>query len=265
MKKQVLIPIITVSIIALMIILLKISGLFWPFQLILDQITNPIGAQLVRVRNGIGEQVSFLSSINELNKQNKQLRSQELELRQQLASLKEISRENDILRAQLNFNSRLNLELTPARVVSVDPENTRQFFTIDRGGASGIKKGQAVVSSGVLVGTIDEVNDYSSKVLLINDPDFRIRGIGQDGRAQGIIRGQIGRGYVFEKIAQNESISLKEQIVTAGSGLVPQGILIGTVDSVSKSDNAVFQSANIKPLVNTNSLELVFVVTGLKQ
>ena len=265
MKKQVLIPIITVSVVALMIIILKVSGFFWPFQLVFDQIGNPIGSGLIRLKNGVSEQLSFLGSINSLNRENKQLRTQELELRQQLASLKEIARENEILRAQLNFNSRLNLDLTPARVVSVDPENTRQFITIDRGSASGLKKGQAVVSSGVLVGTIDEVNDYSSKVLLINDPDFRIRGIGQDGRAQGIVQGQIGRGYVFDKIAQGESISLKEQIVTAGSGLVPQGILIGIVDSVDKSDNAVFQSANIKPLINTNSLELVFVVTGLRQ
>lgn len=265
MKKQVLIPIITVSVIALMIIMLKITGLFWPFRLVIDQVGNPIGVQLVKVRNVVYEQFNFFTSITDLNKQNKQLRIQELELRQQLASLKEISRENDILRSQLNFNARLRLDLTPARVVSVDPENTRQFITIDRGSVSGLKKGQAVISSGVLVGTIDEVNDYSSKVLLMNDPDFRIRGIGQDGRAQGIVRGQIGRGYVFDKIAQSEPISLKEQVVTAGSGLVPQGILIGTVDSVNKSDNAVFQSANIKPLVDINSLELVFVVTGLKQ
>lgn len=265
MKKQVLIPIITVSIIALMIITLKITGFFWPLQLIFDQVGNPVGAQFVKIRNGAYEQISFLTSITDLNKQNKQLKLQELELRQQLASLKEIARENDILRSQLNFNARLNLDLTPARVVSVDPENTRQFITIDRGSESGFKKGQAVISSGVLVGTIDEVNDYSSKVLLINDPDFRIRGIGQDGRAQGIVRGQIGRGYVFDKIAQSEPIALREQIVTAGSGLVPQGILVGTVDSINKSDNAVFQSANIKPLVDINSLELVFVVTGLKQ
>lgn len=265
MRKQVLIPIVSVSIIALTIIFLKTLGWFWPFQLVYDQISNPIGVQMVKLRNGVYDQLNLLTSITSLNKQNKQLRTQELELRQQLASLKEIARENDILRSQLSFNARLNLDLLPARVVSVDPENTRQFITIDRGSASGLKKGQAVLSSGVLVGTIDEINDYSSKVLLINDPDYRIRGIGQDGRAQGIVRGQIGRGYIFDKIAQSEIINLNEQIVTAGSGLVPQGILIGTVDSISKSDNAVFQSANIKPLVDLNSLELVFVVAGLKQ
>jgi len=265
MKKQVLLPVVSVVVIALIFIALKFGGQLWPIRLVYDQIANPIGVQLVQARNAVYSQLSFLSSITGLNKENKQLRDTELSLRQQLASLKEVSRENDLLRSQLNFNARLNLNLLPARVVSVEPDNTRKFITIDRGSASGIKKGQAVLSSGVLVGTIDEVNDYSSKVFLLSDPDFRIRAIGQDGRAQGIVRGQIGSGYVFEKIAQNEFVTQTEQVITAGSGLVPQGILIGTIDSVTRADNAVFQSADIKPLVDLNSLELVFVVSGLHQ
>jgi rod shape-determining protein MreC len=265
LRKKILLPVVIVSIIALIVLGLKYSGQFWPFRIINDQIANPIGTQLVRAKNAVYEQVSFLGSITNLNKENKNLRQNELELRQQLAALKEVARENELLRNQFQFNARLNLNLVPARVVSVEPDNTRQFITIDRGSSSGVQKGQAVLSSGVLVGTIDEVNDYSSKVFLVNDPDFRLRALGQDGRAQGIVRGQIGQGYVLEKIAQSESISQNEQVVTAGSGLVPQGILIGTVESVNKADNAVFQSANLKPLVDLNSLELVFVVTGLRQ
>lgn len=265
MKKPLLISIVTVGVIALIIIVLRLTGALWPFRLIQDQVWNPVGAQLVHVRNIVNEQYTFLSSITNLNKENKDLRASELELRQQLSALKEVARENDLLRSQLNFNARLNLDLVPARVVSIEPDNTRHFITIDRGASSGVKKGQAVVSSGVLVGTIDEVNDYSSKVFLVNDPDFRIRAIGQDGRAQGIVRGQIGRGYVFEKVAQSETISQNEQVVTAGSGLVPQGVLIGTIEAVNKADNAIFQSASLKPLVDLNSLELVFIVTGLHQ
>jgi rod shape-determining protein MreC len=123
----------------------------------------------------------------------------------------------------------------------------------------------AVVSSGVLIGTIDRVEDFSSTVFLSTDPDFRIRALGQDGRAQGIVRGQLGQGYLFDKITQAESIKKGELVITAGSGLVPRGILIGEVESASKSDNAVFQSAQLRPLVNISSLEIVFVVIGLKQ
>ena len=53
-------------------------------------------------------------------------------------------------------------------------------------------------------------------------------------------------------------------MITAGSGLVPKGLLIGTVDSVESSDNAVFQEANIRPSTDLSRLEIVFVVKGQK-
>jgi rod shape-determining protein MreC len=123
----------------------------------------------------------------------------------------------------------------------------------------------AVISSGVLVGTVDKVEDFSSTVFLSSDPEFKIRGIGQDGRAQGIVNGQLGQGYLFDKITLAESLSNNELVITAGTGLVPKGILIGQVESIQKSDNAVFQSAQLSPLVNTSNLEIVFIVKGLKQ
>lgn len=79
------------------------------------------------------------------------------------------------------------------------------------------------------------------------------------------MRGQLGQGYLFEKITQAESIKRGEFVITSGSGLVPKGIIIGEVESSTKSDNAVFQSAQLKPLVDISSIEVVFVVIGLKQ
>jgi hypothetical protein len=70
---------------------------------------------------------------------------------------------------------------------------------------------------------------------------------------------------LFEKITQAESIRKGELVISAGSGLIPKGIIIGEVESTTRSDNAVFQSAQLKPLVNLSSIEIVFVVTGLKQ
>lgn len=265
MKNRTLIPIIVVSIIALGIIIARAAGITWPFRILGDQIFNPIGARLVSVRNSVGGSWGFVTNIGSLGSDNKRLGTEIVDLRQQLSSLKEVARENELMRGQLNFNARLNFQLVPARVVSLEPDSLRRYITIDRGSSSGVKKGQAVVSSGILVGTIDEVNDYSSRVFLVSDPDFRLRGIGQDGRAQGIISGQIGQGYSFEKIAQGEVVSSGEQIITAGSGLVPQGILIGQVETVAKTDNGIFQSAVVRSLVDLNSLELVFVITGLKQ
>lgn len=265
MKKQYSISIIVVSLIAIFLIGLKLIGGFWPLRIINDQITNPIGAWLVSIGKSLSDSFSVLARAGQLAKQNKQLEAEVLELKKQLSTLKEVANENQILRSQLQFNERLNLDLVPARVVASDSISLRKFITIDRGASSGITTGMAVVSSGVLIGTIDKVEQFSSTVFLSTDPEARVRAISQDGRAQGIVKGQLGQGYLFDKIAQTEVISVGESVITAGSGLIPKGILIGEVESVQKSDNAVFQTALLRPLVNTNNLEIVFVVTGLKQ
>ncbi len=265
MKRQYSITVIIICTLALLIVGLRYAGGFWPLKAINDQLINPIGAGISQLGRGIRSNIEIATKANELAGQNKALSAELLASKTQLSSLKEIANENVELRNQLNFNQRLSLELVASRVVSSEGTSLRKFITIDRGKNSGISPGMAVVSSGVLIGTVDQVDNYSAKVFLISDPEFRIRAIGQDGRAQGIVRGQLGQGYLFEKITQAESLASGELVITAGSGLVPRGILVGQVESVQKSDNAVFQSAQLRPLVKIETLEIVFIVTGLKQ
>lgn len=265
MKRQYSFTLAIICSIALLIIGIKYLGAFWPFRIINDQIFNPIGSSFSQLGRGVKDNIDVITRATQLSKENKSQANEIVSLKNQLSSLKEIANENEELRGQLKFNERLKLDLTAARVVSSEGTSLRKYITIDRGKNSGITSGMAVISSGVLVGTIDKVEDFSSTVFLSSDPEFKIRGIGQDGRAQGIVNGQLGQGYLFDKITLAESLSNNELVITAGTGLVPKGILIGQVESVQKSDNAVFQSAQLSPLVNTSNLEIVFIVKGLKQ
>jgi rod shape-determining protein MreC len=199
------------------------------------------------------------ASISSLAEKNSRLENELTDLKSKLSELKEIKNENEILRSQLDFESKVPIKTTPARVISYEPDNVRKFLTIDKGSRNGLSKGMPVISGGVLVGTLDQVDSFSSKVFLVNDPEFRIRAIGQDSRASGIVKGQIGQGLILEKVAQNDSIAIGEYVITAGSENVPKGILIGQIDGISKSDNSIFQTANLKILINFNKLELVFV------
>lgn len=257
--------IVVVSAVALLMIGLKYLGAYYPFRFINDQLVNPLGSALSTFGRGIKENTDMLTKASELAKQNKQQAQEIVSLKGQLSTLKEVASENEQLRSQLKFNEKLGFAMTAARVVSSEGTSLRKYITIDRGKKSGLQVGMPVTAMGVLVGTIDTLEDYSSKVFLATDPEFRIRGIGQDGRAQGVVRGQIGQGYLFDKITQSEVITNSELVITAGSDIVPKGILIGQVESVQKSDNAVFQSAQLRPLISFDKLDIVFVVTGLKQ
>jgi cell shape-determining protein MreC len=66
----------------------------------------------------------------------------------------------------------------------------------------------------------------------------------------------------MEQIAQNEAIEPNEYVITAGSEKIPKGLPLGVVESVDRSDNEIFQAANIKPLADSQRLEIVFVVKG---
>ncbi len=248
----------------MVVIGLQVAGLLWPLRIVLDQAFSPVGRFFTVSAQKVSDTIGLFGSLTSLGEKNKQLENEVSGLKKQLSGMQEITNENDILRKQVGFNARLALDLAPARVVGYSPDNIRKFLTIDRGTSSNIKKGMAVISGGVLIGQIDEVNDYSAKVFLINDPEFRIRGLGQDGRANGVVKGQIGEGYVMEKIAQSDSIKPGETVITAGSDPIPKGILIGQVETVERSDNALFQTANLRPLANISKLEIVFVVLGQK-
>lgn len=250
--------------IALFLTLLQTVGFLRPLQIVADQVFLPVRRLTNGVTSAVSQQVQTLIKLGALTGENSRLDTEVKELKRQLATMREVNNENELLRAQLGFNSRQSLQLTPARVVGYAPDNIRKSIKIDVGSSSGVKRGMAVVSNGALVGTVDEVADYSSRVFLLSDVDFRIRGLGQDNRANGIVAGQIGSGYSMDKIAQGEKISRGETIITAGSDIVPKGIIIGTVESVESSDDAVFQVANVRPAIDLSKLELVFVVKGQK-
>ncbi len=250
--------------VALILTLLNSIGFLRPLQAVTDQLFLPIRKLTNGVARSVGQQVETLTSLGALTRQNSALETQVQDLKKQLANMREVSHENDLLRAQLGFNSRQSLVLAPARVVGYAPDNIRKSLSIDVGKTSGISKGMAVVSNGALVGTVDEVRDFSARVFLLSDVDFRVRALGQDGRANGIVAGQIGTGYSMDKIAQGEKITKGETVITAGSDIIPKGIIIGTVESIDNSDDAVFQVANIRPAIDLTKLELVFVVKGQK-
>lgn len=251
--------IVTVVIVTV-ILAFQILGLWRPFQIVIDGITRPIGGAISGISRGIGNGFSTLGSLTTLSKENARL-SQALSAKEsELAQQKEVAKENELLRQQLNFSKNQPFQLIGAQVVGYSPDNVRRSLTIDRGSKDGIQAGQAVMSSGVMVGKVDKVNDRSAVVFLVNDPEFRVQGMSQSGRARGIVRGQLGSGLRFEQVAQSETLETGEYVLTAGSELVPKGILIGAIESIDRSDNEIFQAANLRPLVDYRRLEIVFVV-----
>ena len=120
--------------------------------------------------------------------------------------LREIKRENEILKQQLDFSDDLCLNGSCLRwkmgkIIGRDPSNYGKYITIDLGMKNGIEEDQAVVvSGGILIGRIIEVFNNSSRVMLITSPDSSVNSIAQTTRANGIVKGKYATGVKLEMI-----------------------------------------------------------------
>jgi rod shape-determining protein MreC len=123
-----------------------------------------------------------------------------------------------------------------------------------------------VVASGGLVGRVVEVWDGGSKVLLLDDPSFGVGVRMVRERITGIAEGRAGRSTLtvtFDgPLAKSRRPRSGESTVSSGlqGSTFPPGIPVGTVESVSVSDDGLTIDARLVPLVDIGSLEYVKVL-----
>lgn len=254
--------IITVAVIILLIFLNSRGWLNQPKNLF-SQITSPIEKIFKKGGEGIYNFFKVFTSIKNLRIENIYLKEENQKLLSENTRLKEIERENQILRQQLNLASSWQLDLTSASVIGRNPENLGQYLQIDKGIKDGIRKNMPVISSqGALVGRIFESLNKTAFVLLITDPNSSVAALVQESRADGLIRGEYGLGLKMEKISQDQVADKENLVISSGlSGEFPKGLIIGQIEEVKQADNQVFQEAKVRPAADFQHLEYIFVIT----
>lgn len=213
-----------------------------------------------KINSGINNFRELISSINNLQKENKNLKKEANQLRAEITKLKEIEKENQILREQLNFAQKTDYKLLPAEIISRGEETFFSQVIVNRGEKDGVKKGAFVLSDGYLIGKVIEVYNHSAKIMLITSPQSSVGAMIQDSRVNGVIKGELGGGLVMEMIPQNEMIRVGELVCTSGiGGDYPKGIIIGAIEEIKSKPDELFQKVSIKSPINFKKIELIFI------
>lgn len=220
---------------------------------------KPIGSGLVavgRVTPLVKDTFHFRSIV----RQNADLVKENLDLQSKLAKLTEVSFENEILKKELGFMQSQDLSKTvPAAIISIS-NGYLKSVVIDKGEKDGLKVGDAVISQGVLVGTISNVRQNNSDVLLVTDFNSLVPVILQNSRGTGLLRGGL-KGLVVEQIPLNISLQKGENVVTSGlGGQIPAGILVGKTGEVISKEGEIFQKNSVSTPVDFSRLEVLFVI-----
>ncbi len=259
-RNKISLAVLTVTIIFLLNIFQKdVKGAFYSFS-------APFQRILFSASVNISNFVKSIGQAQEERIENERLRKKIKELMAENIKLKEVEEENERLRRALKIKPRSDFNFFLSQMISKDAISSDSIL-IKGGAEDGIKVGMPVVTPEmVLVGRIEETLDRFSRVQLIFSKGFsfdvEILKEGNQTPIYGLIEGRGGFKIFLDNVPLKAKIEEKDVLTTAAlGGIFPQGLLVGEVKKVSKSNVQPFQVAEVSPFLDINDLRELFIIT----
>lgn len=245
----------------LLLIFFNFKGWLGTPKNIVYQISAPFLKSFQWLGHKTAAGIKIFTSIKDLILENNTLSQENQKFWQENSTLKEATRENEILRQRLELGQIQGRKFILAKVIGFNLQ-LGQYFLIDKGQTDSVTAGLAVVTANnFLVGKVIESNQHSAKVLLISDSNSLVNAVTQDSRASGIVKGTAGLGLIMEMIPINKQIKVGETVLISGrDDNLPAGLIVGKISEVILKETDIFQRAKIQPAADFNNLESVFVI-----
>lgn len=184
-----------------------------------------------------------------LLEENVRLREEHQLLNSKLQKFLILQEENNRLRKLLGATNEFKEQVLIAQLMAVESEPSRHMIEINKGTSDGVYEGQPVVDSSGIIGQIYHAGSFSSKVLLITDPNHAIPvQINRNGlRTIALGTGQYDK-LALEHLPNNADIHQGDLIVSSGLGRrFPRGYPVGTILSISVEAGAAFATVTVAP------------------
>lgn len=218
------------------------------------------------ITQGLNGLVDDIAEIQRLRERNAELEEALALFQEELVELREIASDYQRLSDLLAYSSTaLNQETVAAEVIHYDQNSLLRTIVINRGARDGIVRGMPVVTGQGLVGRVTEVAANASRVLLITDPGSFVSARLQTTRAQGSVVGLLTGNLRMIMIPLNAEVQEGDIVITSGlGGNFPADIPIGQVTSVRQFEFELNQTAEVRSLIDFNTLEFVQVITNFQ-
>tara|TARA_B100000749_G_C18450098_1_gene475981 strand:- start:8290 stop:9225 length:936 start_codon:yes stop_codon:yes gene_type:complete len=216
--------------------------------------------------SGVRGTTSLYLNLVDIKRDNRSLMRKNAELRAQLGTMTELKLENERLNQLLEFKTQTKMQLLAGRVVGQDLIPEHSTITINRGTYHGVEQGMAVLTVSGAVGYILQAEMLNSQVILITDRFSAVDALVQRTRARGIVSGISSEACKFNYLKRGDDVAIGDQVVTSGlDNIFPKGFPVGEVIKVEQSEYGVTKDVELRPAVNPNNLEEIFIVLNAAQ
>jgi rod shape-determining protein MreC len=190
------------------------------------------------------------------------LRTENETLREEVANLKtwaeaarQFEEENRRLKEFLRYKDEAVISYITTRVISESGGGFRNSVLVTAGANSGVEKDMIALDENGVVGRVIEVGNWSSRVLLYNDLNFRLPVTVEGANQRAIFAGQGRQAPKLMFIPQELEVKPGMRVITSGhGGIFPAGLQVGVVQESSEGN------ITVQPFGRIDTMELIRLV-----
>ena len=239
------------------------------FQKVTSDMTAVLGRVFSTPVNAVNSFFSDVNTLQDTFEENQRLKKEIDQIAENKAEITTLKADNERLKEELELQATLtDFTFITGSVIARNPDMWIDHVVIDRGSSDGLEIGMSVMSNNGLAGRVTDVNPTSSKVTLLTTTDdtavlTSAEIILGDETVFGVINGYDTRRnqLIMDQIIAESEIELGTDIVTSGmGGLVPRGLLVGTVAEVTLDNHGLGQRVYIEPATNFKDIRYVTII-----
>ena len=204
----------------------------------------------------------FFTSRESIEEELELMKDRMLVLERKSQKLASVTAELNRLRELLNASRVLDEGVVVAELIGASPDPDNQYILINKGFQDGVYLGQAILDSEGLMGQVIEINEFSSRVLLISDSRHAVPVQVNRNGMRAIAYG-VGSLSALElgNVPDTADLQVGDLLVSSGlGGRFPQGYPVARVSSIEHDSGESFAHVKITPEAKLNRSRLLLLV-----
>lgn len=266
-KNKLAVTIVVLSVAFLGIIIFSVKSNSSIISSGVGSVISPLQKIIYNANDKLKESFDFFINFSKVKQENEELAAKNAELENKLVEYNRMKDENTTLREMFDYSqANQNYNYLGCNIVGYSGGNISNGYVIDKGTNDGVKKDMIVITPQGLVGKVTKSESSYSIVQTILNENIAVASMVESTReTTGILQGATDNKNknlaVLSNIPIDSEIKEGDVILTSGlGGMYPKEIRIGEVVSVEIDTVGIMKKAVVKPYVDFNKLEGLFVV-----
>ena len=213
-------------------------------------------------RDALANMGTYFSSISALQKEVRELKSQQVAMAQAMQQAQLQMAENAQLRRLMDAREHLPVHSMMSEILYDARDPSTRRVVLDRGSRNGVKLGLPVIDNAGVVGQVTRVFPFTSEVTLLTDKEqaIPVQVLRNGLRSVAYGRGQSGL-LDLRFVAPNADIQVGDVLVTSGlDGVYPAGLAVAKVIQVESVAQGAFGRVVCQPLAGIDRHRQLLIV-----